>query len=82
MYQYKNKDDLTQVYRYWLYRLELKLQNVIWSYGKRLALPCEVAPLLRDDLFSDGESVVLTSSNQRAVRVGPYLVKSSEINKF
>lgn len=60
---------------------ETTLQNQDWQYGSKIAIKSKVAPLLRDDLFSDGEFAVIMNSKIKNIRIGDLLVKTSQ-NKY
>ena len=57
IYQYTNKDDLASVQRYSLHMLTEKV--VQFTLGRKFPLPLPCSPLLRDDMFSDGQHAVV-----------------------
>lgn len=68
---------MVKVFRYTLHMFESTLQQEDWQYGAKIPVKCKVAPLLRDDLFCDGEFAVIINSQAKNIRIGNLLVKTN-----
>ncbi len=65
IYQYKDNDDLQQVFRYRVNLLEeVKLPSTS-AFGRKISFKCEPSLFMREDLFCDGNVLVLARQHRQ-----------------
>lgn len=53
-----------------------------WQYGRKITLACKAPALLREDVFLDGQSIVICQQSNNSIRAANFLIEASASNNY